>query len=857
MSLRTRLVLAFFLLSVVPLGAVTFYSYTNNVRALQDAAEREADLLAGELGQRMQLVTAQLSERVEHLMDIAELQAVAEEASANAAQAQAAAAKNVTSEAGTAAPLSVQVITPASATNASHVTSSVLHDSIAKSLGEAAMLLNNVELQNTRTFGRGGRPPGSPPGAPNAPSAPQAGARGQTGVSGGSQGRMGGQGANASASGRAQETRTIDAQRFPRTGRSGDPSQEYRGGRSGRQGDTRPDTTPVPSATPAVPTAAGAIGAATQAAQAAQSATGQAQSSPVAPNTQVAPSPRVAPVPGTPPPPPAAGMFPPPGLPPGGDLASVRMFDANGKLMIDLAPIRRDMLRQVVPDGRIDQLKPEDRQRIAAEINQRMVGIAQGIKIGAAELEKRAKEAQRDADAKAKVTTAAKPVPPPQTKRSSSLTGSRIDVKVERNGEVVRQMNAELNLPNVLATVFSTTRGDRGEIPFAVAKDGTVYARTENDKTRVAALGDVTKPGGPAMSRQSDYIVVTTEDKSGSNLRLGIARPVSDSLNTLRLTAARNAGLGLLFIAIALVGIVPISNSLTKNLTVMSDVVSRIAKGDYRARVPVKGKDEVGRLAVAFNRMAADVERHQQTAVEQERIRRELELGRQIQAEMLPHKPLHVGLTEVQGVSVPAREVGGDFFNYFVLENGQMALLMGDVSGKGVGAALLMANIQASLRIRLGLGQDLSAVADALDRDIDENSPGPVYATIFIGILDPAARQLRYVNAGHNPQYVLRTGGRLERMSATGLPVGLLSGRGYTERQLQLAAGDQLFFYTDGCVEMEDERGEMFGIERLEALLMAAAKSEAPLKTIEDGISNFRGASEPADDATLMTVRVG
>ena len=95
------------------------------------------------------------------------------------------------------------------------------------------------------------------------------------------------------------------------------------------------------------------------------------------------------------------------------------------------------------------------------------------------------------------------------------------------------------------------------------------------------------------------------------------------------------------------------------------------------------------------------MEKHERTAVEQERIKRELELGRQIQHEMLPHAPLRLGLTEIKGVSVPAREVGGDFFNYFELSNGQIALLVGDVSGKGVGAALLMANIQASLRTRL------------------------------------------------------------------------------------------------------------------------------------------------------------
>ena len=154
---------------------------------------------------------------------------------------------------------------------------------------------------------------------------------------------------------------------------------------------------------------------------------------------------------------------------------------------------------------------------------------------------------------------------------------------------------------------------------------------------------------------------------------------------------------------------------------------------------------------------------------------------------------------------MPAREVGGDFFNYFQLASGQVALLVGDVSGKGVGAALLMANIQASLRTRLALGQDLSAIAEAIDLDIEENSPGPLYATLFLGIFDPATRRLRFVNAGHHPQFVLRPGGGLERMESTGLPVGLIAGRGHKEQAVQLAAGDVIFFYTDGCVEAENE----------------------------------------------------
>jgi sigma-B regulation protein RsbU (phosphoserine phosphatase) len=224
---------------------------------------------------------------------------------------------------------------------------------------------------------------------------------------------------------------------------------------------------------------------------------------------------------------------------------------------------------------------------------------------------------------------------------------------------------------------------------------------------------------------------------------------------------------------------------------------------------------------------------------------------------MLPQSPLRLGLIDIKGVSVPAREVGGDFFNYFAVHDGRIALLVGDVSGKGVGAALLMANIQASLRTRLALGQDLAAIAREIDVDIEGNTPGPVYATLFVGILDPSTRELRYVNAGHNPQYIIRKDGRLEHMSSSGLPVGLLAGHGYEEACVQLAAGDQLFFYTDGCVETENEAEEMFGADRLERLLVSTAGADDLIARVESVLTEFRGTREAFDDATMMVVKVG
>ena len=535
-----------------------------------------------------------------------------------------------------------------------------------------------------------------------------------------------------------------------------------------------------------------------------------------------------------------------------------------------MGPMRRDIVRQIVPEGQWEKLTSAERRRIMEEVNERMLGIAQGIQLGAAEAQKRVAEAQRAADAKAQAAAAAnkaapKPKPAPTVarttpaRRKTALSGTRLDVTYERDGEVVRAANAEVNLPNLLATVLTTTRRDRGEIPFAVAKDGHLYTQTDDDKKAIEAIGgNITKPDEPAgTTRVGEWIVVSTADPTGSGLRFGIARPVGDSLQALRRTSARNAGLGLAFIGLALIGMVPLSSRLTRNLSTLSDGVRRIAHGDYSARVKVGSNDEVGRLARAFNQMAEDVEQHQRSAVEQERIKRELELGRQIQHDMLPQGPLRFGLTEIKGVSVPAKEVGGDFFNYFSLADGRIALLVGDVSGKGVGAALLMANIQASLRTRLALGQDLDAIAREIDVDIEGNTPGPIYATLFVGIFNPATRELRYVNAGHNPQYILRTARTLERMSSSGLPVGLLAGRGYAEARVQLAAGDLLFFYTDGCVEAENEAGDMFGAEKLEELLVSAAGAEDLLARVETVLADYRGTREPFDDATMMVVKVG
>lgn len=772
MNLRTRLIVVLIVVSVVPLGALTYFSYTSQVRALRDLATREADMLSSDMTQRMQLVTTELSTRVEQLAQINEPAVVRV-----AQRTESAPTTTIVGDPPAVVPAPVESADAAvTAVNAvGPVTQASEQARVAEALGAAAMLLQSVELQGMR----GGRPPG--------------GGRGDIPRVDGGRG-----------DGRGDNTRRLGPR--PPGAALGPTRPDAVGPARPVEGTKPPDGVPQTSATPAVP---------------------------------------VAPVPP----------------------------DVGDKVVIDMGAIARDMFSKYVPEGGFEKMTPEQRTQLAREVNSRMMGIAEGIRISSEQLQKRADEARQESVASvpspSPVAPASAPrpsTPRPTTKpttRTSTLVGNRLDVKLMQDGKVVGEVNATIDLENVLATVFSPTRREQGEVPFAIGPDGKVYTANDADQKTVQDLGPIARPDGPlGKTVLPDWVVFTTVDPSGSGLRFGIARPVGDSLDDLRRTAGRNAGLGLLLIGIFIVGVVPLSGRLTRNLTALTEGVDRIAHGDYRARVPVRSRDEIGELAVAFNKMAEDVERHQTAVVEQERLRRELELGRQIQSDMLPSAPMSFGLTEVQGVSIPAREVGGDFFNYFALENGQLALLVGDVSGKGVGAALLMANIQASLRTRLGMGQSLAAIAEALDREMATTSGSRLYVTLFIGIFDPVARRLQYVNAGHNPQFVLRPGQALEKMHATGIPIGLLAGRGYEHRDVTLACGDLLFFYTDGCVESENESDEMFGTGRLDALLMSIGSSgpstpDRVLQQVEEAVTSFRGTREPNDDATMMAVRIG
>jgi len=432
---------------------------------------------------------------------------------------------------------------------------------------------------------------------------------------------------------------------------------------------------------------------------------------------------------------------------------------------------------------------------------------------------------------------------------------------VRRDGRVVGDVRARVDAGRVLLSVLSRTRTEQGELPFAVDSAGQIYALDPDAETSLRDLGLEDLYGAPESAgprHASDNWVVVTQKAPELGVAFGIARPVGDSLGAIRRATGRNLGVGLALVALAMLGVVPLSTRMTRHITALSDGVDQLARGDLETRVEVPSRDEIGKLGAAFNHMAGELAENQRKLVHQERLQKELEMCRQIQEELLPQRSCRLPFAEVRALTIPAREVGGDFFNYFALPDGSVALLMGDVSGKGVPAALLMANLQATLRARLPLEPDLSTLAARIDVELEASTPAESYLTVFIAVVTPDARQMRYVNAGHNTQYVCRGDGRIESMRSTGRPLGLLSGGRFEELSLDLAAGDELCLFTDGLIEAENRRGEEFGTERLETLLRDS-RSEQPgivVDRIEAALSDHRGRTEAADDATMLVLRL-
>jgi serine phosphatase RsbU (regulator of sigma subunit)/ketosteroid isomerase-like protein len=253
-------------------------------------------------------------------------------------------------------------------------------------------------------------------------------------------------------------------------------------------------------------------------------------------------------------------------------------------------------------------------------------------------------------------------------------------------------------------------------------------------------------------------------------------------------------------------------------------------------------------------------QRLEQEITERERVEQELKVAKRIQQASLPKDVPTLEGWQITPYYQPAREVGGDFYDFHLLSEGRVGLVVGDATGKGVPAALVMSTTcgmlqavsEASDSSSSSPGEVLKRVNEALTVRIPPN----MFVTCFYAILDPNSGSLTYANAGHDLPYLYRGRGEAEELRARGMPLGLMPGMGYEEKETTLHSGDAALFYSDGLVEAHDPKGEMFGFPKLRALI-SKHDSEQPLGDfLMEELYSFVGEDwEQEDDITLLTLK--
>ena len=243
--------------------------------------------------------------------------------------------------------------------------------------------------------------------------------------------------------------------------------------------------------------------------------------------------------------------------------------------------------------------------------------------------------------------------------------------------------------------------------------------------------------------------------------------------------------------------------------------------------------------------------------LERERLERELALASEIQQRFQPTAPPLVNGYELQGISFPCYEIGGDYYDFIEREDGRLVIALGDVSGKGTAAALLMSSLHAAIHAQSASHNSLVATISAVNRYLANNIPTNRFVTLFYAELDPESGALSFLNAGHNPPLIVHSAGTVEQLASGGLPLGIKPDAGYREGRTQLQKGDVLVIYSDGVTEAVSPTGEEFGATRLyEVVSRNIEASAAGIRDrIESSLTKFAQGTSAADDITLVIVK--
>lgn len=254
-------------------------------------------------------------------------------------------------------------------------------------------------------------------------------------------------------------------------------------------------------------------------------------------------------------------------------------------------------------------------------------------------------------------------------------------------------------------------------------------------------------------------------------------------------------------------------------------------------------------------RLRVEEEAKRRLELEKEALEKELMLARDIQMRLIPDQPLVLGTWRAEGRLVPAKQVGGDLYDYFMIDDDRAVLSIADVAGKGVPAALLVSTVASSMRAFANGRFSPKEVVEHLNSAVTRSSAAGKFVTFFYAELDRAKGVIRYVNAGHNYPLLKRASGEVQKLEVGGMPLGLFAGAPYDEAEVAFAPGDSLLMFSDGIPEAMDSFHQEYGDERLEAHWQRhAATGAALLDQVYADVERFRGAAAQSDDMTMLVI---
>ncbi|MGO9209791.1 MAG: PP2C family protein-serine/threonine phosphatase [Terriglobales bacterium] len=424
----------------------------------------------------------------------------------------------------------------------------------------------------------------------------------------------------------------------------------------------------------------------------------------------------------------------------------------------------------------------------------------------------------------------------------------------------------------------------------------------EEARTRRISGGSL-PPQGRRLDREVTFFapLATVDWKTGETVRIPLRATTRLSLLYARLfqTMVEFGGaiwtllivLAIVFAIIELIALIVglgLTRTMTRSVAELYGATQHINRGDLKHRINVTTQDQLAALESSFNSMSESLEQLIAEQKEKQRLENELAIAQEVQSQLFPKAMSDLESLEVHGVCRPARTVSGDYYDFLPYGLDRLGIAVGDISGKGISAALLMATIHSAVRAyeigrmpamtahlvaaggeahapthifeaRSGSSDEFSPaqVLSLLNRQLYRSTPAEKYATLFLGVYDGRSRALTYSNAGHLPPVVLGQDGSLRRrLDTPGLVIGLFDDQGYEERTIDLRPGDIFLAFSDGVTEPENEFGE-FGEERL--IEMVRDHRHLPLARISEMVTSavidWIGANEQPDDITIVLAR--